>query len=494
MSNTFIKAVNTELTHTTTENGANAYNTTGDALLDLFGVLGSLRNADENRITTLFKNAFEENRLLATKMMFYGRNIRDIGLGEIRAFRIILKWMAINHPEIVIKNIHFIPIFGRWDDLYVLVGTPCEAKMWELMRSQLALDLDNLNKNLSISIMAKWLKSVNASNKEGRHLALKTAAAFGMNNEGYRKTLSKLRAHIDVVERRMCGNDWNNINYEGVPSKAMSNYNKAFRRHSPDKFNEYLSNVIEGKAKVNSSTLYPYEIFEKMGFDTDYGSFYFEDYDPLYEEQWKALPDYVTEDDVNILVMADTSGSMRGRPMATSVSLATYFAERNKGAFHNLFMTFSSEPEFAKLKGDSLRERIRCVKSIVDSTDLEKAFLKVLSTAVNGHVAKEDMPKAIVVISDNEINRFSHDSSNWDFLSVMRKRYADQGYELPNVVMWNVASRQPTYLANSEFRGVQFASGSSASVFKSLIANMGKTPWQAMVDTLNDRIFNGITV
>ena len=48
------------------------------------------------------------------------------------------------------------------------------------------------------------------------------------------------------------------------------------------------------------------------------------------EAQWKALPDYVQEG-TNILVMADTSGSMYGRPMASALGLAVYFAERNMG-------------------------------------------------------------------------------------------------------------------------------------------------------------------
>ena len=35
--------------YTRTENGAVALNTTGDACLDLFGAVGSLRDADESR-------------------------------------------------------------------------------------------------------------------------------------------------------------------------------------------------------------------------------------------------------------------------------------------------------------------------------------------------------------------------------------------------------------------------------------------------------------
>ena len=59
--------------------------------------------------------------------------------------------------------------------------------------------------------------------------------------------------------------------------------------------------------------------------------------------------------------MADVSGSMCGRPLATSIGLAIYFAERNIGAYHNLFMTFSSDPDIVILKGETLYQKIHNV-------------------------------------------------------------------------------------------------------------------------------------
>ena len=204
-----------------------------------------------------------------------------------------------------------------------------------LLYEQLIKDIQNKKSGESISLLAKWLPSINASNadtiKKGKYLA----KCFGMSEKRYRKTLADLRAYLDVVEVKMSADRFNQIDYGSVPSKAMNNYRKAFLRQDEERFNAYLAQVAKGKANINASVLYPYDIVEKY---LSGGA-----YDEVLEAQWKALPDYV-DGDKRFLVMADVSGSMYGRPMATSVSLAIYFAQRNKGPFANTFMTFSNRP------------------------------------------------------------------------------------------------------------------------------------------------------
>ena len=95
----FADAMREEGRFTRTENGAVALNTSGDARLDLFGTIGSLREADENRITTLFAEAYAQDKLFATKIAFYARDIRG-GLGERKTFRIIIRYMAEKHPSL----------------------------------------------------------------------------------------------------------------------------------------------------------------------------------------------------------------------------------------------------------------------------------------------------------------------------------------------------------------------------------------------------------
>ena len=492
MKNKFLSFLQRETNFTSTENGAIALKTTNSQLLDLFGCIGSLRTRDNTDIERLFSMAFSEDTLLATKMAFYARNIRG-GLGERRTFRIILKYLSQVAPEIVIKNFDAIALFGRYDDFYTLVDTSIEEAMWAYLKDQFDLDMENYKNGQPISLLAKWLKSVNASSAETTRLGKLTARHFNLSEKAYRQTLSKLRQYIDVTEVKMSAQNWSDIAYGHVPSRAMSIYHKAFKAHDEEGFNNYLNAVTRGDAKVNASTLYPYDILGQLGLSITSSHFSFYHYDALLEEQWKSLPNYVTGEH-NILVMADTSGSMTGRPMHSSIGLALYFAERNQGAFKDTFMTFSSKPSFIQVKGKTLYDKIKCIPSIVENTDLEAAFNLILAVAVKNRLSTDELPASLVVITDMEFDSATTSRGNWTFYDSMVKNYAAHGYTMPNVIFWNVASRHDVFQASSNYKGVQMASGQSPSVFKSILANMGKSPYDAMLSVLNDPMYDLITV
>ena len=473
-----------EQNYTLTENDALALNSTSDALLDLFAISGAMREREDKEIIELFAKAMVEDRLLATKLAFYTRDIRG-GLGERRSGRLMLKYLAENYPEIFRKNLEYVADYGRWDDLVYLLDSAAD-EIVVLLKKQLDEDLANMKEMKPVSLLAKWLPSVNTSNREtvrkGRFLARK----FNMTEKEYRKTLAALRNYLNVVEVDMSANRFGDIVYPEVPSKAMNNYRNAFRRRDEERFSDFLNKVEKGEEKINSSVLYPYDIAEKYLNQSN-------GVDKVLEEQWKALPNYV-EGENNFLVMADVSGSMYGRPMATSVGLAMYFAERNKGPFANTFMTFSERPELVTIKGENLFERIRYIQSAswAMNTNLEAAFRLLLYTAVKYRTPKEEMPSSIVVITDMEIDRCV--SGDWLFYDLMKKQFEENGYDMPNVVFWNVNSRHNTYHASFDRKGVQLASGQSTAVFESLVKGISLTPYEYMLSVLNTERYERITV
>ena len=489
-----------------TENGAFAYNSTAQgAMLDLFSQIGALRPRTDREIEQKFAAAFREDKLLATKMLFYAGDIRQGGLGERRTFRICLRWLADNHPEIVNKNIELIPYFNRFDSWFVLCGTKCESLMWENVAKTLAADMKAYNastakKIVPISLLAKWMPSENTSSVKTRQMATKAMRALHLEPRKYRKMLSALRKHINVTERLMSAGEWAKIDYAKVPSYAMHNYGSAFAKHDHERFDAYLKSVKKGEVKINASVLYPYDLVEKYMNTREIGTHYGDCFvarneNAVVEAQWKAMPNYLTKP-VNAVVMADVSGSMRGRPMATSIGLATYFAQHNTGHYHNQYLTFTSEPSFINLReGASLLD---CVKKVAEagvgySTNLEKAFLAILETAVNYRVPNSEMPKALVVISDMEIDKYMRPGRHWDFLDVMRKRFANYGYTLPRIILWNVNARKDTVLSQSE--DILFVSGQSASVFKQLCQNLdGITAYDLMIQTLNGPAYSKVRI
>ena len=490
----FAKALKNETRKTFTENGAKAYNTSGNALVDLFSTIGSLRMATRDRIETLFDEAYKEDPLLATKCLFYARDVRG-GLGERRTFKILLKHVANHYQEALKQNLDLISEFGRWDDVYELIGTPLEESMWKTVKFR--WHMDNVNMSIGnaagVSLLAKWLKSTNSHSRESSRLGLLTANKLNLTVSKYRKGLSKLRNYIKVVERQMSRNNWKEINYSAVPSKAAMNYRNAFKKHDGDRYSEYLAGLATGETKVNAATLFPYDIIEK--YISRFGYHHIVE-DTLIEEQWKALPNYV-EDGMNAIVMADTSGSMtcnNSRPLFSALGLALYFANRNVGAYHGLWMSFSMNPKIHHIKGSTLAKQIQNIdmSGWTYDTNLEAAFMKVLDIALKNNVPREEMVKSIIIISDMEINACV--SSKWSFYDEMKDRFERHGYDIPNVVFWNVNSRNDVFHADYNRKGVQLCSGQSASTFKTLVASIGLNPYQTMLKTLNSDRYACISV
>lgn len=502
----FATAMNREGTRKLTENGAHAYDSTAQgALLDLFSQIGALRPRTDREIEQKFAAAFREDKLLATKMLFYSGDIRQGGLGERRTFRICLRWLAENHPEIVNKNIELIPYFNRFDSWFVLCGTKCEKLMWENVAKTLAADMKAYNastakKIVPISLLAKWMPSENTSSVKTRQMATKAMRALHLEPRKYRKMLSALRKHINVVERQMSAGEWGLIDYAKVPSYAMHNYGSAFAKHDYERFDAYLKSVSKGEVKIHASVLYPYDLVEKYMNAREAGTHYGDCFvarneKAVVEAQWKALPNYLTKP-MNTVVMADVSGSMHGRPMATSIGLAIYLAQRNTGLYHNQYMTFTNEPHFVNIKeGASLLENVQKVAAagVGYSTNLEKAFQEVLDVAVANRVPANQMPKTFVVISDMEIDRYMRPGRHWDFLKVMEARYNAKGYKLPKIVMWNVNARKDTVLSQDE--NTIFISGQSPSSFKALCQNLdGITAYELMLQVLNSKAYAKVRI
>jgi hypothetical protein len=357
----------------------------------------------------------------------------------------------------------------------------------------------------NISLLGKWMPSINTSSKKTISLAKRFIKEFGMSEREYRKMLSALREHIKITERYMSAKDWDEIAYSQVPSRAMKNYRKAFSRNDGTRFGEYIENVKKGDEKIHSGTLYPYDIL--VAADLTYNRFRGNDHftindDPVLEEQWKALPNYIKKA-INILVMSDTSGSMQGLPMCVSIGLAIYFAERNMGAYKDLFLTFSEHPEFVQLKGKTLKEKVECVESIVANTDLEAAMDLILKVALDNHVSQEEMPEALVIISDLQFDAATNDSEYgyWNkptkkqtFHKSMENKFEQAGYKIPKIVYWQVSQRQIAIQVREDDENVMLVSGASTSTFKSIIDNIGKTPWESMLQILSDPQYDVVQI
>lgn len=502
----FMNAIQNEMLEnfnvSVTENGAIGYKTTGKNLLDLNFAVASLRSASENEIIERFKKAFFEDKILAIKWLFFARDIRG-GLGERRLFKTAMNFIANYEPELVKKVISLIPEYGRYDDLWFLLD--CESLRPEVLnfvKEQYNSDFQNFANDKPISLLAKWLPSCNASSKESKRYAKIIYSHLGLTERKYRKSLSSLRKHLDVVEVKMSAKEWDKIEYKAVPSRANLIYNDAFLRNDEERRREFLSKLEKGETKINAGTLYPHDIVHKY---SDRNSWYsvFKPYDPAIEALWKSLPDMV-KGCGNTIVVADGSGSMTVSVGGSNVSalevanaLAIYFSEHSSGEFKDKYITFSRRPQFVDFsQANSLRDKlaIAATHSEVADTNIEAVFDLILSTAVRNHMNQNDIPANILIISDMEFNRCAISNNgyaNANLFKVIERKYAEHGYKLPRLVFWNVNSRTNTIPVRENDMGVALVSGFSVNICKMVMS--GKTdPFECLIETLNSERYQPV--
>lgn len=456
--------------YTTTDKGALTHKSTLNPVLDYYYQAPAMRGRDT---TPLFSLALATDQMLALRAMFYVRDIRGGGnVGERETFRQALRYLHTNRAALFTALIPLVPEYGRWDDLMEFVG---DKSVVTYVAKQLQNDREALRADQPISMLAKWMPSANTSSKETRALAYKWITALHMTPRDYRLTLSALRKRLNIVERAMSSGDWSSIDYSKVPSKASLIYRSAFGKRDTERYGAYLSAVEKGEAKINSGTLYPYELVGK----------YLNGHalDRTIEAQWSALPNFAESED-NALVIADVSGSMRGRPLEVSISLAIYFAERNRGIFHDYFLTFSTTPELTRVIGNNLREKVNNLsRANWDmSTNVQAAFNLILKTAVANQLPEAEMPKTLFIISDMQ---FDSAVSGFTNFQAMKVSYAVAGYTLPKLVFWNVNASENKNAPVTELQeGVYLVAGSSAGVFKTVLTGKTTTPYDLMVESL----------
>ena len=484
-----------------TNNGALAHASSGSEVLNLFGLAGAMRNANDKELKTLIHKAWQDDRDLALRVFFYLGDIRG-GQGERRFLKEAINYLIEKDPEIAEKIISLIPEYSRWDLVYEFEGTKLEKEMFQEINKQFTEDMTSLAKGESVSLLGKWLKSINTDSDESRRLGRKTAEALGLSLPQYRKALSKLRAAIDVVEKKMCAQDWEEIDFNKVPGHAFKKYRAAWSKHIPEKLEGYIKRVETGEIKMKSSVLYPYHIVQNsFSAKTDAER-------KTAELQWRDLPNYLEGTTDFIIPVIDTSQSMTTAigdgtltAMLVAKSIGLYVSERLAGPFKDHYITFSSRPILGKFTGNTLAQKVENMKSIVENTNIEAVFDIILRTALTNQTPAHEMPTKILILSDMEfdscVQTNSTQNSGWvhgvaqkgqlkTLFQTMKSKFEQAGYELPDVVFWNLNAQGTRFPVSQHETGAALVSGFSPSVLKSVLSGKGLTPMEIMMAVLDN--------
>ena len=487
---------------TFTENGAVAYASSGKEMLDFNFKLSQYRKMSESEIERDFSKVFYESPLLSVKFMFYVGDVRG-GLGERKVFRTCMSWLATEKTDVAKVVIPLIPEYTRWDNLVVLAEiSEVRDLVLDIIVAQLSEDLANMREKKPISLLAKWMPSVNASSKKTRRRAMDIIREFKISPKDYRKTLSQLRAYLDVVEVKTSANEWDKIDYESVPSQANIKYASAFFKHDEDRRLEYLKSLSRGEAKINASVAQPHEIVAKYYNESSSWRRELKRYDEALEQIWKALPDVSIEDTI---VVRDGSASMTSRIgngkttcLDVATALAIYCSEHNSKDWENVFVTFSSYPEFVDLSNcKSLRDKIkRCdAEDDCSNTNIQATMELILETAVANGVKPENMPENILIISDMQFDPYSKwYHFGWDktLFEQISDDYKEAGYKLPKIIFWNVSDRNSdTIPMQDNERGLVLCSGFSINNMKMFMSGE-IDPYKVLLEQLNSKRYQPV--
>lgn len=447
-----------------TANGAVTHSTSLNAVVDMFFLAGASRKMDEKAMINIFVKAFDQDPILAIKCLFWSRDVRG-GAGERRFFQVVMKSLIKNfpYPELVDQLMINVPEYGYWKDVFTLEEPTTNNLNW--LTTQLE---ENPNKGL----LAKWWP------RKGKWFS-SAHKYLNVTPKEFRKRLVEL---TKVVETQMCNREFEAIKYEQVPSQAFQKYKKAFAKRDEARFVKFITKALKGEVKINSSTLFPYQLYQSYYQGKDRNTL---------DAQWKNLPDYVGEG--SFLPMCDVSGSMGGLPMDISVSLGVYLSERNKSVFKDAFLTFSGLPTLQYLKG-TVSQRFDQLRTAhwAMNTDLTAAFELVLDKAVQNQLLQSDMPDTILIISDMEFDPAWMGKTNYETIQMM---YENAGYTAPKIAFWNVKGREGNVPVNAKASNVALISGASPAIVKNVLAGKDFTPTGIMLETLNSdryKVFNNL--
>ncbi|AFC21626.1 RNA-binding protein [Cronobacter phage vB_CsaM_GAP32] len=476
----------------TTANGGASLKSTLNPLVDLFFMIGSLRNKDLGAYKAQFDAAYAANPTLALQMILWARDVRG-GAGERNTPRELLKYLEVKHPEDVLRVIPVLAEFGRWDDLLIFKTAAAKSVAY----SAIAEALQSGN-----GLCAKWMPRIykfkknaqgvvdmnSTANKNRAHnnkIAREIMATMNINERTYRKLLASLS---NTVEQKMCANEWDEIDYGKLPSVASSRYLPAFMKRDENRYREYLASLEKGEGKVNAGALFPYDVTRKLNTNSQATT--------LAVAQWEQLKNFMGEN--TAVPMVDTSGSMTCRAgesgmscMDIAISLGLYIADKQEGAFKDLFLNFSSRPRLFELKGNNIAEKHRDILRYQagqywgGSTNVEAAFQEVLRVAVAQQVPADQMPKNLIVLSDMEFNASTSGGWNATAYNKAKADFARAGYELPTVVFWNLNARAGNNPVRFDQNNVALVSGFSPSVLEAILSGEDVDPVKVMLRAID---------
>lgn len=461
---------------TQTENGAKAYKSTLNKNLDFFNLAGNYMN--EKEIGDLFEDAYFEDSHTAILNLIRVRDIRNGGLGVRSNYRFCLKRLAKLDKKLAIYLAYITPNIGRWDDIFVLLDEDIDPYVREhilnLIENTLHDDTDKVidavksnNQNIEISLLAKWLPNPRSKNEKVNRYAGLIMKHLKVNQRDYRHIKADLSMVLNVVEQKITTQDYNSIDYSKLPTKALRRYHRLFKRVDGEKFGKYLEDIKSGTQRVKTTGLYPYEIIKPLFINRDDADL------TLIQSLWNGIDR--SEIKKNTIVCADCSGSMytvvnkiEALPLLNSISLAILMSESIKGPFKDHFISFGSRPRLVDLSTRKhINDKVDNVSRFndIDSTDIMAVYELILEASKQITDPSEYIER-LIIVSDMQFNQAMDNKTPYEEAKAL---FDEAKIPFPEVIFWNVNSKNVSIPVKPNECGVKLVSGYSSNIIDELI-------------------------
>ena len=191
----------------------------------------------------IFNVAYHNFAEMALRWLLFLRDKKQ-GLGQREAFKGLLIEIANRNTELAIKLFRSDLVeFGRFDDeitIYDKVNSGCRGAILDKIRHILKEDLKLESEGKEISMLAKWMPSINTSSKQTRKLANMLREDLLLSPRQYRKILSRLRKHLNLLETNLSKKTYSNIEYDKISPKMNQKYNDLFLKNDFERRTKYL--------------------------------------------------------------------------------------------------------------------------------------------------------------------------------------------------------------------------------------------------------------
>jgi hypothetical protein len=269
----------------------------------------------------------------------------------------------------------------------------------------------------------------------------------------------------------MSANNWQDIKLEVVPSLCMMRSAKAFQKHIPVKWDDFIQS---DDTVIKTDVAYPHELVRMLKAQVE---------EPVIEKAWASMIDRDLVCGHRLLPVIDQSGSMFGTSVSGNVdlgdaaaTLGMYISEFLPGSLQRRFVTFSERPKVIHWKDSTFSTSLSTIqKEDHLNTNIEAVFDVLLSYAQALDVSPDQMPEGLIILSDMQFDNcgtygMKHAQSK-TVIEASCDRWEAAGYTRPSLVFWNMAgyAGQPVDVYGEN---AAYISGFSPAILTHLFAAM----------------------